>query len=259
MQASTNSGRGLFAALTLAVSASVSAAPVSYVNESVFRGALAGSANSDGFEGLSGGETGIPAFSVGGLAAGATLLGTQRQYTDSLGNPAVLTGKIGVGCQAADKDTDACSGRYNTTPGANSDKLWGTALSFDILFGAGNSFKAFGFNLIDYGDFDGSLTLDLLNEDGTVKAGPAITVAQPGSTDNGTKQFFGLTDAQDSFFGVRFNIGQTATAPTRFDWLGFDDLLTGNLPTNNTVPEPGTWALVAISLAGVALTRRRRS
>ncbi len=165
------------------------------------------------------------------------------------------------------------TGRFNTTAGCipvEGCNFLETAYSFNLAFGG--SYSAFAFFGTDFSDFAGSIYIDLLEDDGNgnlvAVAGTRILVSGPAAnnpllttsgTGDGSLLHFGWTDNSRSYAGISFSVVQTATDPLNYDFLGFDDLVLGNFngPPPTDMPEPGSVALVALSLAGLALTRRR--
>ncbi len=147
------------------------------------------------------------------------------------------------------------TGRFNTSS-ATPGKWWETSASFTLSLTS--TVQAFGFYGTDFGDFRGSLTIDLFNGNAAVGS----TVVPGGAAGNRSLLFFGFADSAINFNRIVFNLGQVPTAPGQFDFAGFDDLIIGTLngttPPPTGVPEPGTLALAALSLGLLAAARRRR-
>ncbi len=153
------------------------------------------------------------------------------------------------------------NGRFNTTPGcdiATACKWWETAYSFEITLGSLKS--AFGFFATDVGDLGGAITLDFWNDANKVRAGIAVT--EP--SEKAGLLFFGWVDDSFSFNRVTVNVIQTRADPDEYDGIGFDDILIGTRavivdppPPSNPVSAPASLALVGLSLALLAASRRR--
>ena len=153
------------------------------------------------------------------------------------------------------------NGRFNTTPGAcnvtTTCKWWETPNSFAITLTSLKS--AFGFFATDLGDLGGAVNLDFWNDANKVRSGIAVTQATPTSG----LVFFGYIDDTFSFNRVSFNVTQTNANPSRFDYIGFDDVLVGTraavdpVPPSSPVSAPASLALVGLSLGLLAATRRR--
>lgn len=154
------------------------------------------------------------------------------------------------------------AGRFNTTSATSTTPIpgqwWETSASFTLTLGS--LAQAIGFYGTDFGDFKGSLTLDLFNGNDEVLGD---LVVPRGSGSNGSLIFYGFANSAVSFNRVVFNIAQlNPTDLNSYDLVGFDDLIVGTVqgtaPPPTGVPEPGTLALAALSLGLLARTRRRR-
>jgi PEP-CTERM motif len=176
-----------------------------------------------------------------------------------------------------------CDGRFNTTGDADQDPegpWWQTKDDFSITFT--DPISAFGFYATDVGDFGARVSLKLFFGTGAdefvlidlstlvPETRSQTFLSNAGANDpvlaetdlipNGTLLFFGFTDSVKKFGRIEIKIGTKSNpAPSENDYIGFDDFVTGplkDLPTD--VPEPATLALVGLSLAALASTRRRR-
>lgn len=155
-------------------------------------------------------------------------------------------------------------GRFNTTPVAPgaAGKWWDTPLDFEISLGS--LVSAFGFYATDFGDFAGTLRIDLLNGAARVREG---LIVDGFSTGNGGLLFYGLVDDEVLFDRIVFDLTQTGTDPDSFDRVGFDDIVVGLRAVTDpgdpgdpgsSVPEPGSLALAGLALLGAGLARRPR-
>lgn len=155
------------------------------------------------------------------------------------------------------------SGRFNTTNGASSGRWIESDSAFTIRLES--EVGAIGFFGTDFGDFDGALNIalyrtvngvDQLVEDNafTDSAGAPLQPRNTTAAQDGSLLFFGF--ASDQLFNkVVFTINQ-GSGP--LDYLGFDDIMVGNLrnPTGGTVPEPGSLALAGLALFAAGWARK---
>jgi hypothetical protein len=186
-------------------------------------------------------------------------VGTENFETRSGGAPlaldfgaagtATLNGAGNVATHAAGGTNG--NGRYSVPGGTH---YWevnaGGGNPFQVDFS--NSLAAFGFYGIDLGDFGGTLTLELSK--GGVVVGSQIV---PTATEaDGSILYFGLiaSNASEEFDRVRF----LSTVGTG-DVFAFDSVTIGTKEQIRQLPEPASLALVAGSLLGLGLARRRRA
>ena len=242
----TSSGlvRG-FGALALAIAAMAAhAAPTVYFGENQSPGfAVSGApatARSSFLGNLSGVRTeSFESFTLASVAP--IVLSFTGSNATSLGATLTGTGQI---------SNNTSNGRWNTSPGGS--KWWDVNGSFNIAFNT--AISAFGFYGTDIGDFNGQVTLSLTDEAGNVTL---QTVNNTMSGRDGSLLFWGFTDTSTKYTNISF--GNTSTSGV--DFFGFDDMVVGDLgqitsPTPG-LPEPGTLALVGLSLLGLAAVRRK--
>jgi hypothetical protein len=210
---------------------------------------------------VSGAQTeNLESFASGTNASGLSLFGGKATILPPANGQ--VTAVIDAG--------DGLTGRYNTTPGCTSCNFLETAYSFRLAFGG--TYSAFAFFGTDFSDFSGSIYIDLLETDASgnlvVVSGTRVLVSGPGAllstngTGDGSLLNFGWTDNSRGYAGMSFSVVQANTDPLNYDFIGFDDMVLGNFngptePPPTDMPEPGSLALVALSLAGLAYTRRR--
>jgi hypothetical protein len=197
-------------------------------------------------------------FSPNSFTQGQTASPTALSILGGHGTIAATAGDTAAEITGQNCDDQGCTGRFDTTaPGAppGASYWWEASQSFTVMFGS--SASAFGFYGTDLSDFGGSLSLQLLNASGAQVGSSLVISPAGGGAQNGGLLFYGFTDSQQSYSGVRFVLTQQPGA-TSIDVGGFDDLVVGNVPSQTSIPEPTTLALVSLALVGAAASRRRR-
>jgi len=195
-----------------------------------------GTQNFEGFANGAGQNAGLPI-----LFAGST--GNITATVNSPGNSSVSNGTS----TGSFTDTENF-GRWNTAPGGGTN--WYTAFdSFSIDFDV--AISAFGFYGTDIGDASGTMQITLLSE-----AGVSMVLNIPHTVNgaNGSLLFWGFTDTTTKYTKITF--GNTSDG---FDGFGFDGMTIGDQGQVTGAPEPGSLALVGLSLAALGIARRRRN
>ena len=203
-----------------------------------FLGQLSGGVGTEIFEGFANDAGQNAALPI--LFAGST--GNITASITSPGNSSVSNGTS----TASYTDTENF-GRWNTAPGGGTN--WYVAFdSFTINFDV--AISAFGFYGTDIGDVGTSMTITLVAEGG---AQNLIVVPHTVNGANGSLLFWGFTDTTVKYTSIIF--GNTGG----FDGFGFDGMTIGDQGQVTGAPEPGSLALVGLSLAALGMARRRHT
>lgn len=134
-------------------------------------------------------------------------------------------------------------GRYPTS----GTKFWETDTNFRVNFTT--SVAAFGFYGIDIGDFNGQLSLQFWRSGSLIDS---WLVPHTVNGSGGSVLYAGYINT-NLFDEVRF------ATTTGADFFGFDDFSVGSLEQVQPVPEPATFALLGLGLAGFVGVARRRT
>jgi hypothetical protein len=191
-------------------------------------------------------------------ATTAPTAGSPLSILSGGGTLAPVTGAVGTGTVANTNTSGsgAFTGRFNTTPTPFTGPIgqwWQTNRSFTLTLGTAAS--AFGFYATDLGDFRGALDIDIC-----LGVGPCTSYSvSPTSGANGSLLFFGYTNDLSTFDRLVFKVSQlSGLMQGQYDVIGFDDLVVGNLrSTSSQIPEPGSLALVAVSIGLLSALRRK--
>jgi len=158
-----------------------------------------------------------------------------------------LAGADGGGLVNTDQHSPTPLG-FNTTPGGNEWlQMWpafNSSTGETATFSFARPIDAFGANFTDTQvDFPGPITL-------TFNDGSTQVLTFDKNDDTGGVLFFGFTDFGKDISSIAINTG--ATGSTRDIW-GIDDV------RFQTVPEPATWAMMVLGLAGLSLVGHRKT
>ncbi len=140
-------------------------------------------------------------------------------------------------------------GRY----GVSGSKYWDASSQFAINFS--NPVAAFGFYGVDIGDFNGRVTLNLLNT--LTGFNQTLTIANTIGGQGGGALFYGLIAGSGESFN-RVVFGNTAAGT---DVFAFDNMTIGSqqqvIPAGE-VPEPATILGSTMALGALAAAKRKR-
>ncbi|MEO5734645.1 MAG: PEP-CTERM sorting domain-containing protein [Rubrivivax sp.] len=209
--------------------------------------------------------------SVDAFNNNTTFLGRNEFEPPSPGLDFSYTGGTAVGTPGArssfidGQKANPTFGRYNTTlgltplPGGfpNPGGWFETSSSLSYQF-QGGTLSALSFFGTDFGDFNGSVNIQLMR--GTTVVYSDVLSFPVVQAANGTLTFYSISAMLegDVFDGFRVSLSQ---APTGLDVIGLDSMRVGM--TRNLgpvgVPEPGSLALVGLALSAAAVVARRRN
>ncbi|MEH8018578.1 PEP-CTERM sorting domain-containing protein [Rheinheimera muenzenbergensis] len=140
------------------------------------------------------------------------------------------------------------AGRFNTSAGGS--QWWEISGLFSINFDT--AISAFGFFGTDIGDFDGQITVALLDINNVVTN---LVIDNSINGINGANLFWGFIDVNNAYTSISF--GNTAAGT---DFFGFDDFTIGDRQQIRipTVPEPATLAMFGLAICGLVTSRRQK-
>lgn len=239
----------------LLVSQAASAAMLRYTSEASFSAAMTAGLKIESLETFKNTQTPDPTLAlnfVGGAtpAVTAQLSGQDSMHNQSLEDPD--GGEVGTG---------------NAGRKAKDGKIYwqgGTVdpATFTITFDS--AVNAFGFWGSDIGDFstdcvrDCGAVTNVLGLEFYMGSSLVGTYDTPGSTENGSSEFFGFSAGGVTFNRIVFTnltVGKGGTV----DGQGFDRFMVGDLADVEppTVPEPGMLGLLGLGLFAMSRARRR--
>lgn len=172
-----------------------------------------------------------------GVGAGSPL---DILFAGSVGNiTATMTG-------AGSVVDSSSTGRFNTSAGGS--QWWDISGSFSINFDT--AISAFGFYGTDIGDFNGQITVELLDINNVVTN---LVINNTINGINAANLFWGFIDVNNAY--TRISFGNTAAGS---DVFGFDDFIIGDRQqvTIPSVPEPGMLALFGLAVGGLLCRRK---